>query len=80
MTKTGGTLDWLGCCAFGVEESDPGPAEGRGVEVMGFTDLLKSPTYILLSGLAALRWAEAPGRSGLVSSSRLQGIGLRHTS
>ena len=29
-----------------------------------------SLSYILLCGVAALRWAEAPGRSGLVASSR----------
>ena len=36
------------------------------MRVMSFTTAPNSLTYILLCGDAALRWAEAPGRSGLV--------------
>ena len=50
VTKTGDTLDWLGCRAFGVEEFRAEPGR-QGVRVLGVGEMLKLLRYNCQSGL-----------------------------
>ena len=62
-----------GECTFVVTESDPGPAEGKAGKRCA-SRLCLCHCLIIALRSAALRGAEAPGRSGCRSSARTQGI------